>query len=256
MSFSDKVVLITGASSGVGAGTAVAFAKEGASLAITARSLSNLEQTKKNCIAVAAQGTPQPFIIIADITKEADIQRIVTETVSKFGKIDILVNNAGANKYHTIDNITMDLFDFVIQTNLRSVYFLTNLVIPYLQKSQGCIVNVSSIGGVRPTFNANTYCASKAALDQFTRCSAVELGPKKIRVNTVSPGLIAGSFQKSAGMDEEVYRKMMEGVKQSYPLGRIADPEDVADAICFLASEKAKYITGVVLPVDGGKSCT
>lgn len=255
MSFSNKVVLITGASSGIGAGTAVAFAKEGASLALTARTLSNLEKTKQNCVSVASKGTPHPLLISADLTIDTDIERIVRETVAKYGRIDILVNNAGANKYHTIENVTMDLFDFVIRTNLRSVYFLTNLVIPYLEKSQGCIVNVSSIRAFRAGTNANTYCASKAALDQFTRCSAVELGPKGIRINNVSPGLVLGSFQKASGMDQDTYRKIMEGTKESYPLGRPAEPEDVANAICFLASEKAKYITGVVLPVDGGNSC-
>ncbi|XP_063709406.1 3-oxoacyl-[acyl-carrier-protein] reductase FabG-like [Culicoides brevitarsis] len=253
MAFYGKVVIITGASSGIGAATALNFAKEAATLVLTARSLPNLEKTRDNCLSLGVKNLPTPLIITADLTKEADIEEIVKQTTSKFGKIDILVNNAGANKYHTIENVTMEAFDFVIRTNLRSVYYLTTLSIPYLAKTEGCIVNVSSITCYRP--NANTYCASKGALDQFTRVSAVELGPKKIRINTVSPGLVNGTFQKKCGMADDQYEKMLNDAKSSYPLGRPAEPEDIANAICFLASEKAKYITGVILPVDGGKSC-
>lgn len=145
-------------------------------------------------------------------------------------------------------------FDQLLRINLRAPYMLTKLCVPHLEQRQGNIVNVSSIMSFRGFLNVNAYSTSKAALDQFARCTALELAPKMIRVNVVNPGFTTGNFQKSAGVSEEAYNALVEASKESYPLGRAGDPEDVAQAILFLASDKAKFITGTLLPVDGGKN--
>lgn len=255
MSFSNKVVLITGASSGMGASTALEFAKEGASLVLVGRNTVNLQKTAQNCVTDALTGSSDPFIIIADLSVDSDVERIIQETVTKYNRLDVLVNCAGIGLYKSVENTTMDEFDRVLRVNTRAPFLLTKLAIPYLEQTKGNIVNVSSIMSFRNFLNVNAYSTSKAALDQFAKCSAMELAPKRIRVNVVNPGFTTGNFQKSAGVSEEAYNALVEASKESYPLGRAGDPEDVAHAILFLASDKAKFITGVVLPVDGGKSC-
>lgn len=254
MSFSGKVVLITGASSGMGAATAVEFAKEGASLVLVGRNLQNLQKSKETCVSVALKDTLDPLTIVADLGIDSDVERIIQETVSRFSRLDILVNSAGIGLYKSIENTAMADFDQLMRVNLRAPYLLTKLSIPYLEQTQGNIVNVSSVMSYRGFLNVNAYSTSKAALDQFAKCTALELAPKKIRVNVVSPGFTTGNFQKSAGVSEEAYNALVETSKESYPLGRAGNPEDVAHAILFLASDKAKFITGAVLPVDGGKN--
>lgn len=154
-----------------------------------------------------------------------------------------------------MEDTTMDEFDQLMNTNIRAPFLLTKLAIPHLTATQGNIVNVSSVMGFRGFLNVNAYSTSKAALEHFTRCSALELASKKIRVNAVSPAFTTGNFQKNNGVSEETYNMLVESSKTSYPLGRAGEPEDVAEAIAFLASDKARFITGVNLPVDGGKSC-
>lgn len=249
-----SVVLITGASSGMGAATAVEFAKIGKSLVLVGRNAEKLQKTKESCVAAALPETPVPHIIVADLGVDENVRRIIAETISKFSRLDVLVNCAGIGLYKSIKNGSMDEFDEVMRVNLRAPYLLTKLAIPHLERSKGNIVNVSSVMSYRGFTNVNAYSTSKAALDQFTRCTALELAPKKIRVNVVSPGFTTGNFQKSAGVSEDAYNALVEASKESYPLGRAGDPEDVADAIVFLASDKAKFITGAVLPVDGGKN--
>lgn len=252
MSFKDKVVLITGASSGIGAATAVYFSKEGATLSLTGRNLENLEKTLTNCLKSAPNGTPVPLLIQADVTVGAE--KIIKDTIFKFGRLDILINNAGVGSYKSIEDTSLEDYDYIMNTNLRSVYHLTMLAVPHLIKTQGNIVNVSSLSGLRSLTGAVAYHVSKSGLDQFTSCCSLELAPKKVRVNSVNPGLVITEFQKRGKMSEERYAAYVQSTKTSYPLGRAAQPEEVAEAIGFLASEeRAGYLTGVKLPVDGGK---
>lgn len=173
MSFADKVVIITGASSGIGAGAAIHFSKLGAKVTITGRNENNLKKTAATC-----EG--EVLSIIAEITNEADRIKIINETISRFGKIDVLVNNAGIGLDGTILTTTLEKFDNVMNTNVRSVFHLTQLATPHLIKTKGNVVNISSVTAVRAFTNFLVYCMSKAAIDQFTKCVALELVIKLI----------------------------------------------------------------------------
>lgn len=185
MNFAGKVVLITGASSGIGAQTAVKFAKLGATLCLTGRKIENLEKVAEEC---CVDGKKKPLLISGDITIEADTKRILEETIKKYGQLDVLVNNAGIIETGTIETTSMEQYDRVMNTNIRSMYCLTMLAVPHLIKTQGNVVNVSSVNGIRSFPGVLAYNLSKASVDQFTRCVALELAPKNVRVNSVNPG--------------------------------------------------------------------
>ena len=182
MNFAGKVVLITGASSGIGAQTAKKFAQLGASLSLTGRKLENLQQVASECDGL------KPFIVSGDITNVDDSKKIFDKTIKKYGRLDVLVNNAGIIETGTIETTSLEQYDRVMNTNIRSIYYLTMLAVPELIKTEGSIVNVSSVNGIRSFPGVLAYNLSKAAVDQFTRCVALELAPKKVRVNSVNPG--------------------------------------------------------------------
>ena len=183
MAFTGKVVVITGASSGIGAQTARDFSKLGASLVLIGRNLENLQKVAGEC-----EQSDNVLTVQADITIEDDVKRIIDEAVKKFSRIDVLVNNAGVLETGSIENTNLDQYDRVMGTNMRSIYHLTMLAVPHLIKTEGSIVNVSSVNGIRSFPGVLAYNISKAAVDQFTRCVALELAPKKVRVNSVNPG--------------------------------------------------------------------
>lgn len=184
MNFAGKVVLVTGASSGIGARTAQKFAQLGASLSLTGRKLENLQKVAKEC-----EGQNAAFVVAGDITNPEDTKRILDETIKKYGKLDVLVNNAGIIETGTIENTSLEQYDRVMNTNIRAIYYLTMLAVPHLIKTEGSIVNISSVNGIRSFPGVLAYNLSKAAVDQFTRCVALELAPKKVRVNSVNPGI-------------------------------------------------------------------
>jgi len=249
-SLAGKVAIVTGASSGIGAATAVHFAKLGATLSITGRNVENLKETAKKCVV---NGGDEPLMIEADLVKEEDCNKIIADTVSKYGKFDVLVNNAGVLELGSIENTSLEQYDRVMNVNVRAIYNLTMLAVPHLEKTQGNIVNVSSVNGIRAFPGVLAYNVSKAAVDQFTRCVALELAAKKIRVNSVNPGVIITELQKRGGLNEERYAAFLEHSKTTHALGRPGDADEVAKAIGFLASDDASFSTGVSLPVDGGR---
>lgn len=254
MNFKNKVVLITGSSSGIGAGTAEFLSKLGASLVLIGRNEENLRKIEEKCIAVAPKNTPKPLYIQADVTLELDVIRIIDETIKHFGQLDVLINNAGIIGVGSIEQTSLDQYDTIMNTNMRSIYHLTMLAVPHLIKTQGNIVNVSSVNGIRAFSGVLAYCVSKAALDQFTRCIALELALKKVRVNAVNPGVILTEIHKRGGMDEQAYNAFLERSKQTHALGRPGEVSEVAAAIAFLACNNSSgYITGASLPVDGGR---
>ncbi|KAJ8721919.1 hypothetical protein PYW08_004321 [Mythimna loreyi] len=246
MSFQDKVVIVTGGSSGIGAATAIKFAEEGAKVAIVGRNKAKLDNVAKQC--------GNPLVIVADVSKDADIKRIISETLKQFGKLDILVNNAGiAHSVSILAEQAMTVFDNVMSTNLRSVVYLTHLAAPHLVKTKGNIVNISSVAGLRvlakDTFS---YSTSKAGLDHFTRAVAQELAENGVRVNSVNPGPvktdIIGNMGATGEMEEAVYKYM----QNMTALNRISGPEEIADVVLFLASDKARAITGSSFVSDNG----
>lgn len=251
MNFNGKVVLITGASSGIGAGTAEYFAKLGATLALTGRNAVNLNATIEKC--VTAEGTPRPLPIIGDITDESDAKMIIEKVVQTFGKLDVLINNAGIIDRGTIETTSLEQYDRVMNTNVRSLYHLTMLAVPHLIASKGNVVNVSSVNGIRSFPGILAYNMSKSAVDQFTRCVALELAAKGVRVNSINPGVIITDIHKRGGMNDEEYSKFLEHSRSTHALGRAGNVEEAAAAIAFLASDLASFITAVQLPVDGGR---
>ncbi|KYQ57786.1 3-oxoacyl-[acyl-carrier-protein] reductase [Trachymyrmex zeteki] len=246
MSFKGKVVLITGASSGIGAETAIHFAQLGALLSITGRNKYNLDKVAEQC------GQSKPFIVTGDIANENDVKNIIDSTIKHYGKLDVLVNNAGIVEFGSIEISSLEKFDNIFNVNVRSVFQLTALAVPHLIKTKGNIVNVSSVTGLRPMKNNLPYCMSKAALDQFTRCVALDLASQQVRVNSVNPGGVQTNILRDTGMSQEQLKTFFERLKGGHAFGRNGDPSEIAKTIAFLASDDASFITGVTMPVDGG----
>lgn len=248
MNFDKKVILITGASSGIGADAAIHLAKLGAKVAIVGRNQKRLNEVAEQ---IKRSGAPTPLPIIADVTKDAE--RIVAETIHHFGKLDVLVNNVAIVIQSKLPNLNMSDFDRVFDTNVRSVIILTQLCVPYLEKTKGNIVNISSTAGLNPQNNLTTYCMSKAALNQFSRCASLDLAPKGIRVNAINPAVIRTPIHESFLGSAENAEKFMTEYGKKYPVGRIGEVSDTSAAIAYLASNQtAAFITGILLPVDGG----
>lgn len=252
-SFTRKVALITGATSGIGAGTAVLFASLGCKLALTGRNVANLEKVSSDCVNAGANKN-DILQIIGDVSKEDDVKKIIESTLKTFGQLDILINNAGILMSGTVESTPLDKYDQMMNVNTRSVFLLTHLAVPYLKKTKGNIVNVSSIAGSRSFPGVAAYCMSKAAVDQLTKCSALELAADGIRVNSVNPGVIITEIHKRGGMSEEEYAKFLEHSRETHALGRPGTVDEVAQTIAFLVDEsKSSFITGVNLAVDGGR---
>ncbi len=238
-----------GASSGIGWATSVLFAKLGAKLSVTGRNESNLDKVAKAC----QENGSETLVVVGDVTKEDDNKNLIEKTVEKFGKLDILVNCAGIISLGTIETTSMEAYDTLMNANVRAVFHLTSLAVPHLVKTKGNVVNVSSVNGLRAFPGVLAYCMSKAALDQFTKVTALELASQGVRVNSVNPGVIVTNLQKRGGLDEEAYAKLLERSKTTHALGRAGEPVEAANAIAFLASDASTFITGTNLPVDGGR---
>lgn len=249
---SGKVVIITGASSGIGAATAIEFSKLNANVVITGRNKENLKQVSEQCKKISPDKL-EPLIVIADMNKETDVEDIVKSTINKFQKIDVLVNNAGILESGTIETTSLEQYDRVMNTNVRGPYHLTMLAVPYLIETKGNIVNVSSVTGLRSFPNVLAYCMSKSSLDQLTRCVALELGSKGVRVNAVNPGVISTGIHMKSSMNEEQYKEFLKKCADTHALGRAGEPNEVASVICFLAGDGASNITGATVPIDGGR---
>jgi NAD(P)-dependent dehydrogenase (short-subunit alcohol dehydrogenase family) len=248
----DKVALVTGASSGIGRAVALMFAQNGARVVAVGRNQSELGGLSDE--ARPAVGSVKTHL--ADLTETSHVDRLVTETVDQFGGIDVLVNSAGIIKTGSIKDTTLDDWDKMMNINIRSMFYLTQKCVPYLVESKGNIVNVSSVTGTRAFPNVLAYCVSKAGTDQFTRCTALELAADGVRVNAVNPGVVITNLHKRGGMNEENYGKFVENAKNTHPLGRAGTPDEVAELIMFLASDRAAWITGATYEIDGGRGQT
>lgn len=251
-SLEGKTAIITGASSGIGRATARTFVQEGANVLAIARNLARLESLRDECKDAPAQIA----ILTADVTKESDRIKSVETAVKAFGGVDILVQAAGIIANGTIETTTETQWNEMMDINLNSVFRLMQIVLPSIIERKGNIVNVSSVTGTRAFPGVLAYCVSKAAVDQLTRCTALELASKGVRVNAVNPGVVVTNLHKNGGMDEEAYAKFLEHSRETHPLGRAGNAQEVADLILFLASDKAGWITGVTYGIDGGRAQT
>ena len=243
--FTDKVVIITGAASGIGEGAARRFAAEGAKLVLGDKDEGGLHQLAANlCGEVAVKSS--------DISQMTDCEALVAFAVEKFGAVDVLVNNAGVDHLGKVDEGDLSEFTKVIETDLYGVVQMSRAAIAHLRQSKGCIVNVSSVSGLGGDWNHSFYCAAKGAVTNFTRALAMDEAKGGVRVNAVNPSLTYTAL--TAGMKEQP--DLIAKFEERIPIGRGAKPEDIAGAIAFLASEDAHFITGVNLPVDGGLSAS
>ncbi|CAH2991754.1 unnamed protein product [Chilo suppressalis] len=251
--FNEKVVLITGASSGIGAATAPEFAKLGASLVLTGRNKENLDEVSKQCENLSPRKL-KPLVVIGDINNESDVENIIKQTLDHYSRLDVLVNNAGILESGSIETTSLAQYDRVMNTNVRGPYQLTMLAAPHLVKTRGNIVNVSSVTGLRSFPNVLAYCMSKSALDQFTRCVSLELASKGVRVNAVNPGVIDTGIHMKSTMNEQQYQEFLIKCKETHAIGRAGSAKEVASVIVFLADDRlASNITGATIPVDGGR---
>lgn len=202
----NKVAIITGASSGIGRSTAILFAKMGAKVVLLGRNIDKLNETIKQCLNHTTEDNL--LLVVGDVTNENVRQTLVNECLEKFNKIDILVNNAGSSKPGNFQNLNMNDYDFTMNVNVKSVISLTQKCLPEIIKSKGSIVNVSSVASTVSVPNLLSYCMSKAALDQFTKCLALEVAAKQVRVNSVNPATIRTDIFKSCGANENLVRNM------------------------------------------------
>jgi NAD(P)-dependent dehydrogenase (short-subunit alcohol dehydrogenase family) len=250
--FHGKAALVTGATSGIGRASALRFADAGASVALVGRSADALASVARDARARDAEALE----IVADVMNENDAERAVGEAVEKFGGLDVLVSAAGIISNGTVETTTLAAWDEMMNVNLRAVFHLMQLCVPHLERRKGNVVNVSSVTGLRAFPGVLAYCVSKAGVDQLTRCAALELASKGVRVNAVNPGVVVTEIHKRGGMDEGKYADFLEHSKRTHPLGRVGDPAEVAELIYFLASERAAWITGATYSIDGGRAQT
>lgn len=247
-----KKVIVTGASSGIGRATALKFVENGATVIAVGRN-----QKELSLLQEQAQGTSGTIkSALTDVRETTQIDELVANIADDFGEIDVLVNAAGIIGNGSIETTTLDDWDKMLNVNLRAVFYLMQKCVPHLEKAKGNIVNVSSVTGLRAFPNVLAYCVSKAAIDQLTRCTALELAPKGVRVNAVNPGVVVTNLHKRGGMADENYEKFIEHSKTTHPLGRAGEPGEIAELIYFLASEKAAWITGATYEIDGGRAQT
>lgn len=250
--FNGKVAFVTGATSGIGKACSIAFANAGAKVVCVGRN----EDALRDVDAMMREIGAESLTIRADLSDPAEAQQAVDRAIEVFGGIDVLVNAAGHLSVGTIENTSLKAWDDMMDVNVRAPFQLMQMVLPSLIERRGNIVNVSSVTGLRAFPGVLAYCVSKAALDQLTRCSALELAAKGVRVNAVNPGVVVTEIHKRGGMNDEAYAAFLEHSKTTHPLGRTGRPEEIAALVLYLASDQASWITGATYSIDGGRSQT
>lgn len=243
-SIEGKVAIVTGGSKGIGRALARGFAASGASVAVAARTVADLEAVANEIKAEGGQALVAP----TDVTKSAQVSNLVQKVMERFGRIDVLVNCAGGGLFVPTSELSEEAWDDMVDYNLKSVYLCCRAVGEVMVKHRsGSIINFSSGAATAPTPALIHYCAAKAGVDQFTRVLAAEWGPHNVRVNAISPGLI--NTQHNVDI---MGTAMLEQYAKMIPLGRVGEPEDIVGLAIFLASEASAFITGAIIPVSGG----
>ena len=240
--FQDKVVIVTGAGSGIGEGIARRFSAEGACVVLAGR-------TREKLDAVAETLPPDRTLVkVTDVSKYRQVEALVDAAVRKFGQMDVMVNNAGIAPEGKVTEATLEEWEQTMATNAGGVFHGCRAAMPHLVRTQGCIVNMASVSGLGGDWGLSFYNASKGAIINFTRALALDHGRDGVRVNAVAPSFTLTPMTEDMQGD----RKLLAKFRERMPLGRPASPADIAGAVAFLASEDAAMITGVCLPVDGG----
>ena len=242
-----KVAVVTGASKGIGASIAEHLAAEGAKVVVN---YSSSKEGAERVVANIKSKGGEAIAIGANVAKEADIQKLFAETKKAYGKLDILVNNAGIYEFQPIEAITADHFHKQFDLNVLGLLLTTKEAVKLIGPEGGSIINISSIVGQMPVQTASVYSATKAAVDAITVSLSKELGARKIRVNSLNPGMVETEGLHAVGFAESDFRKMVEA---QTPLGRIAQPDDIATAAVFFASGDAGWVTGQTLILAGGQ---
>jgi NAD(P)-dependent dehydrogenase (short-subunit alcohol dehydrogenase family) len=247
-----KTVIVTGATSGIGRATAEAFAGAGANLVLVGRDETAMSEVVRASLAHGSRAES----CLADVTEASSAERIVKTALEAFGGIDVLVNAAGVIATGTVEQTSDETWDRMMAVNVTAPFRLLRAASPHLAVRKGAVVNVSSVNGLRAFAGVLAYCVSKAAVDQLTRCAALELAPLGVRVNAVNPGVTVTNLHRRGGMGDEQYGVFLERSKSTHPLGRPGRPEEVASLILYLASDQAEWMTGETIPIDGGRHLT
>jgi len=252
MNFNGKSVIVTGATSGIGRAAAEAFGREGASIVLVGRN----ETVLGEVAAVVRAAGGETVAVPVDLTTPPAAATIVGAAIEAFRHIDVLVNAAGVIASGTLEQTTDEMWDQMIAVNMTAPFRLMRAAAPHLKQRKGAVVNVSSVNGLRSFPGVLAYCVSKAGVDHLTRCAAIEMAPLGVRVNAVNPGVTVTNLHRRSGMGEPQYAAFLERAKETHPLGRPGKPDEIAELIVFLASERAGWMTGETIPIDGGRHLT
>jgi 3-oxoacyl-[acyl-carrier protein] reductase len=240
-----KVAVVTGASKGIGAAIAEELAREGAAVIVNYSTSASQAEGVVNRIRA---GGGRAKAVRADLSKPDEARRLIQTAVAEFGSIDVLVNNAGVYEFFPLDQVSEKHFDRIFDLNVKGLLFATQAAVNAFGDNGGAIINISSVASLTANPTTSVYSATKAAVDSFTRTLAAELGPKKILVNSILPGPVETEGTQSLAEWDQFRTRF---VPQT-PLGRVGEPRDIANVVSFLASDKAGWITGQVIPVAGG----
>jgi NAD(P)-dependent dehydrogenase (short-subunit alcohol dehydrogenase family) len=251
MRLAEKVAVITGGGTGMGRATALLFAREGACIVVAGRRQEKIAETA--CLIIEQGG--KALAVPTDVRSEKDAERLIQKTIETFHGLHILVNNAGVIDRTTLTNSTIADWDRVIDTNLKGIFLVSRCAIPkMIERGEGSIVNNASVSGFLAAPNSASYQASKGGVIALTKSMALDYAKDGIRVNCVCPGLVETPMPTSRLKPGESWEERAKEWVKDYPLGRLGKAEDVANAILFLASDEASWITGIALVVDGGMS--
>jgi 3-oxoacyl-[acyl-carrier protein] reductase len=243
---SGKVAIVTGASKGIGAAIARQLAAEGAAVVVN---YSSSKEGADRVVGEIVRNGGKAVAVQANVAKQADIQRLFAEAKKAFRKLDILVNNAGIYEFAPLEQVTAELFHKTFDINVLGLLLASQEAVRHFGPAGGSIINISSVAATLAPPTTSVYSATKAAVDAVTKSLAKELGPRKIRVNSINPGMVETEGLHAAGIPASDFRKQMEA---QTPLGRIGQPQDIAPAAVFLASSDSSWITGETLYISGG----
>ncbi len=241
-----KVVIVTGAGSGIGAATAKRFANDGFNVVLNGRNERKLQDIAD------AIGSENTLVLQGDVSSEADVDTLIAQTLKTYQRLDVVVNNAGVFVGGTIDQVSASDWDQQMAINAKGPFLVTKAALPHLEDTKGAIINVSSVSGIGGDWGAFAYDASKGAVTLMTKALALDFAPKGVRINAVAPSLTDTDMAEFAMKNDEI----VSAFKNRIAMGRAGKSEEVADVIAFLASDDARFVTGTIIPVDGGLSAS